>query len=256
MAGGVRKRIDSGARYAPAVAHRWIAPSKKFVIVTLGRTGSELLVELLDSHPAITCRGELLAEGPRFPRLYVKAQAAAAGLHATQVFGWKLLAAQIRGVPRRNRGQDYLAELHREGYQIVLLERRSYLQQAISWHRAQSTRYHHRRGEHAGFSASLIEPASLLYWARVNEEAAAALRRLVRALPHLVLAYEADLLDPAVHQSTVDRVCTFLAVEPKPVTSRLVKVAPRRTREMLANWDEVAALFTRSGAAHLLGEAE
>lgn len=247
--------VESGASYAPAIVSRWAAPSRNFVIVTVGRTGSELLVELLDSHPDITCRGELLAEAPRFPELYLKARASAAGLRRAKVFGWKLLAAQFSDDSRLNRGRGYLAELDEGGYQIVLLERRDYLQQTISWNRAQVSRYHHRQGEQREFVPSLIDPELLLHWTKVNEEAAVSLRRSLGALPHLQLVYEDDLLDPSVHQATVDRVCAYLNVDTAPVSSRLIKVAPRRTEEMLSNWDDVRALFIRSGAAHLLGES-
>lgn len=252
----MKRRLDSGARYAPALVARWTTPSKKFVIVTLGRTGSELLVELLDSHPDITCRGELLADSPRLPQLHVRARAAAAGLGQAKAFGWKLLLAQFVDNPRLNGRLDYLAHLNEGGYQILLLERRDYLQQAISWNRAEIGSYHYRQGEKTEFVPSLIEPELLLYWTRVNEEAAVALRRSVGALPRLELVYEDDLLDPAVHQATVDRVCAYLGIGPAPVSSRLIKVAPRRTDEMLSNWDEVKALFTRSGAAHLLGDTQ
>lgn len=254
MAGDVGRSLDRGARYAPGLLARWAAPSRKFVIVTVGRTGSELLVDLLDSHPHITCRGELLGERPRFPQLYVKAQAATAGLRGAKAFGWKLLMAQFRDDPRLNRRRDYVSRLNGDGYRIILLERRNHLQQTISWHRAQTTSYHHRNGERPDFTPSLIDPEVLLYWTRVNEEAAVFLRRSVGELPHLKLAYEDDLLDPVVHQATVDGVCEYLGVETAPVSSRLLKVAPRRTEEMLANWVEVTELFTRSGAAHLLGD--
>lgn len=254
MAGGVRKVVRSGFRYVPAALTRWAAPERRFVIVTIGRTGSELLVELLNSHPDITCRSELLGEGPRWPHLYVGAHAAAAGLRGARAFGWKLLRAHIRDDPRLVRDRGYLGRLSEEGYRILLLERRDYLQQTISWHRAELTRYHHRRGEEPEFVPSAIDPESLLHWTKVNEDAAGFLRRSVEGLPHLRLTYEDDLVDARTHQATVDRVCAYLDLEMAPVNSGLVKVSPRRTQDMVSNWDEITETFVRSGAAHLLGD--
>lgn len=37
----------------------YMKPCRKFVIITTARSGSNLLVDLLDSHPNITCHGEL-----------------------------------------------------------------------------------------------------------------------------------------------------------------------------------------------------
>ena len=247
--------MRSGLRYGPSAVARWAAPSKRFVIVTIGRTGSELLVDLLNSHPDITCRSELLAEGPRWPHAYLRAQAATAGLRGAKAFGWKLLIGQFRDDPRLARDGGYLTRLAGEGYRIVLLDRRDHLQQTISWHRAELTDYHHRRGEKPEFAPTAIDPESLLHWTRVNEEASAFLRRSVEGLPHIGLVYEDDLLDAGTHQATVDRVCAYLDLAGAPVSSRLVKVTPRRTQDMVSNWDEITEHFTRSGAANLLGEA-
>jgi hypothetical protein len=77
-----------------------------------------------------------------------------------------------------------------------------------------------------------------------------ALNECLGSVPHLRLTYEDDLLDPPSHQVTVDRVCGYLGIDSAPVRSDLVKIAPRRIRDMVSNFDEVEELFrdTRYGS--------
>ena len=59
------------------------------------------------------------------------------------------------------------------------------------------------------------------------------------SLPHLRIAYEDDLLDPARHQGTVDRLCGYLGLTSAPVSTELVKIAPPSLWGCISNYDEV-----------------
>lgn len=246
--------------YGPALISRWAVPPHRFAILTTGRTGSELLVSLLDSHPRIACAGELLHEGRAFPNQYVAARAAMARLRGMEAYGWKLLLSQYRNpggiVGGIGDPDKYPARLNRLGYRLILLERQNPVQQAMSFIRAAETQFHHHRGDRAEFAPTAVDAVTLMAATWIIEADTAALGRSLDSEPHLRLTYEDDLLDPGRHQATVDRVCDYLGIDSAPVRSDLVKIAPRRIRAMVSNYDEVSELFRGTRYASYLGDDE
>lgn len=239
--------------YAPSFLSPWRTPPCRFVILTTGRTGSELLRQLLDSHPGIVCDGELLRVTPRLPYRYVESAAVRAFPSATEAYGWKALGAHLTDCLGTG-AVRFLERLHEDGYRFVLLERRDYLQQAMSWYRVQTEPFHFRKGEDVRFVPAVVDPQVLLRATAENEEAARSVREMLGGLPRLTLTYEDDLLDEADRAKTLDRVCDHLGISRGEMASDLVRVTPRRTRDMLSNWDEVAAAFRGTRWARLVEE--
>src|SRR3954454_17120767 len=69
-----------------------LAPEKRFVITCLARTGSQLLVSLLDGHPSIRCESEVLrARHPRVaPHVFLESRAFLARLRQrSRAYGFK-----------------------------------------------------------------------------------------------------------------------------------------------------------------------
>jgi len=233
--------------YAPALLARFCAPAKRFVIITTGRTGSELLVSLLNSHPGIRCGGELLRDGRAFPQQYLAARAAMAGLRGMSAFGWKLLPGHFRNLGGTIRGigdpTQYPARLNAMGYRPVLLLRANPVQQALSFISGADRQFHYSNESDDGFEPIEVDPVRLMAATWIVESDTEVLSRLVGPLPHLRLSYEDDLLDSVAHQTTVDRVCEYLGIDSAPVTAGLRKANPRQTREIIANFDEVRKLF-------------
>jgi hypothetical protein len=135
------------------------------------------------------------------------------------------------------------------------LERRDHLQQSISWHRAHTQRFHFRRGEEGLFARTEIDPLVLLRATAENADAAVRLRDIVGDLPHLRLVYEDHLLDASTQPETMRRVCEYLGVSSRPLDSDLIRVSPRRTEDMVSNWQQIVAVFRGSSYAHLVESA-
>jgi hypothetical protein len=252
--------ITAARAYAPALAARFVPPVR-FVVLTTGRTGSELLVSLLNSHPAITCEGELLAAPRAFPRRYVVARAAVAGLRGAEAHGWKLLSGQLRDLRGIGEPLDYPRLLHENGSRIILLERRNIVQQTVSWMRTGHgnsealTKHHYTAGQSSDVGPMTIDPLELLAGTYYVEAEARFVREAAGRVPHLGLVYEDDLANPISQQATVDRICSYLDLPPAPVASKLIRVTPRRVRDMLSNFDEVEALVSQTRyRKHLLDD--
>lgn len=212
--------------YAAAPLFRWSAPEHLFVVLTTPRTGSQLLVELLDSHPAIRCDSEILEKPPRAPGLYLRSRAAQSGAGA-HAYGFKLMTHHVVWQPQAYSSLGgFIAQLQKAGFQLVVLRRRHQLDQALSLLAANQVGFHPRRGDRVAVDRLPVDAASLIHVLVLLEQQVLALEQTVRDLPHLAVTYEEDLLDPAGQQATVDRLCDWLGVARAPVTSNLVRPAP------------------------------
>lgn len=251
--GGHRRAQRAIRSYGPLLAYPLAEPDRRFVIVTTGRAGSELLVSLLDSHPAVMCDSEILSAKRVFPSRLIDSRSALAGLLGAEAYGFKLLRDHMW---RQNLDPaSYLERLHRRGFKVILLERRDLLQQAISFVRAVSTQYHYRRSDGIAFLAGRMDPVEILATMFVIEDAVMFWRSALNSIPHLSLVYEDDLVEPERQQEAVDRICGYVGVAPAPVTSELVKITPRSTGELIENFDELVAHLSTTRYARYLDAA-
>jgi LPS sulfotransferase NodH len=250
--------------YALGLADRWLKPSVRFVIVTAGRTGSDLLVDLLNSHPEIICESEILYQRRLMPERYVAGRAARAGLLGARAYGFKLAAGHGGYQPRatsstwptptmqaRNR---FLRQLADDGAHVIFLRRNNHLAQAVSLMLAEQTRWHWRREEGATFAPATLDVVHLLTLAYFFEDTEKYLESLVAPLPHLGFVYEDDLIDAAAQQATVHLVCDRLGLAAAPASSDLVRLTPMRLKESIANFAEVEALVGRTRFGRYLHE--
>jgi len=250
--------------YALGLGERWLKPPVRFVIVTAGRTGSDLLAELLNSHPDIVCESEILYQRRLLPERYVAGRAARAGLLGARAYGFKLAAGHGGYQPRassptwptppmlaRNR---FLHQLADDGAQVISLRRNNHLAQAVSLMLAEQTRWHWRREEGATFAPATLDVVHLLSLAYFFEDTEKYLESVVSPLPHLGLVYEDDLIDSGAQQATVDRVCARLGLPTAPASSDLVRLTPKRLEESIANFAEVDALVGRTRFGRYLHE--
>jgi LPS sulfotransferase NodH len=245
------KGVSAPRRAALArLGFRLVGAEPRFVIVTSGRTGSELLVSLLSSHPKIVCEGEIMS----LPRAAPSAALLQRSLRARrrgQAYGFKLLPDHAR-LQQRADPAGYIRGLHDKGFRIVHLERRDWLNQAVSVLRALSSQFHFRRGDRAVVAPLRVDPIAVLSVLWMIEDRVRFLRSAVANLPTLELVYEDDLETEERQARTVVRVCEYLGLAPAPAETELVKLTPRSAIEQLENFDEVAALLGATRFAWLL----
>jgi LPS sulfotransferase NodH len=249
--GAVTRRLRT---WAPRPLHRLLAPKQRFVILTSGRSGSDLLVSLLDSHPQIMCDGEVLMARRTLPDQLVRSREALAGLRRARAYGFKLTRDNIlaQGVEEP---AGFVRALHERGYRMVLLERRDLLQHAISYVRAEQVGYiHYRRAAGGPFSATALDPMAVVAFMYVLEDVAHFCRGALSGIPHIKLVYEDDLVTTERQQAAADRICRALGLHPATVRSDLVRVTPGATEDQLSNYDELAEMLARTRYAQYLPE--
>jgi hypothetical protein len=226
-------------------------PSKKFVIFTIGRSGSSLLVSLLHSHDNIHCDGELLAQKLLFPQRYIKHREC---LSQKDVYGFKLNTYHFR-VHRIVNPPKFVGTLVNDGYKIISLQRRNTLRLALSHMFALYRNQFHQMGNQPNSDTLRMnvdinflgdELQLFDYYQVIQNE-------ILRHYPYLHLEYEEDLLDSDNHQKTVDKIAKFLEIPSAQVRTDYVKISPKDLSDFIVNFEEVYNYLKDTEYAWMLG---
>jgi LPS sulfotransferase NodH len=237
----------AATRAIAPVGRSHLAVDRRFVIYCPPRTGSDLLVHLLDTHPRVRCEGEILTPPVRHPFSWFDGRAAATGLRGRSAWGFKLITHHLRWhADQYGDGPEFLERLVDDGFRIICLRRRSWLLQALSLVHATRTKYHFTVDDDVRFEPMTVDPVQLLYFLYDIEEQDETTVATLGDLPRVELWYEDDLLTTDRQQATLDRLTDELGVERIPATSRVVAVAPPTIEDRVANLDEVADLIGRT----------
>ncbi|MEZ4884841.1 MAG: hypothetical protein R3E32_08965 [Chitinophagales bacterium] len=213
-------------------------PDKKFVLFSSGRAGSTLLVKLLDSHSQIQCEGEILRRKMLYPAAYINR---CSQISKNPVFGFKLLSYQLKNVQTSIKEKEiFLQDLVDNKFQIIYLERKNILRQALSvmyaYHRDQ---WHVKKGQNINATKMTIDPVVLKNWMDGIEELKVYEKKMLELLPHLHIIYEQDLNTPEQQAATTEIVTSFLDIPHEEVNTNLKRVTPKNLSSFVENTDEI-----------------
>lgn len=217
----------------------------KFVIYGQSRSGSTLLVDLINTHPDVHCDGELFNKDARrfgndallmvakmFPIPYLSYLRRRV---ARKAYGFKLLFYQL---PRARLTMRVMALT---GWKFVHVYRRNIARQSLSNIVAERTQRWHRRGDDPP-RADLIRVAV----DQLHTEIAVRNRwrsrevDLIEHINHLDVCYEDHLEHERDWPSTAEKLTTFLGLSPfEPGTISLKKTADRGYEELVENYAEL-----------------
>lgn len=231
----------------------------RFVILGTQRTGTILLMGLLDSHPAIVCTGELFQHKadlvqhsvPRY-RLYVASslrdrifylaarrrsiQSYLDGVFMTldaPAVGFKLMLDQARRFPA------VLDYLRAHDFKVIHIVRQNLLKMYISRFRARQTGVY-LSTESAEKVLLHVPVDSLVEELAALEEEQETLQSLVSrlSLDSVTVSYES--IASRARQSELRRLLLFLGVDPDVhLEPRSTKITPDDLGEAIANYEEV-----------------
>ena len=252
---GWRAKASPAAEYlaAPLAARRDL---RRFVIVCGWRTGSELLVDLLDSLRDVRCQGELLQQPRRWPVAYLNGRAALGGL-GHRAWGCKVINHHVHKLPARSRParEQVLAVMVAQGWTVIHLRRRDVLAQALSCLHAERHQHHYRSP--ARFEPFEADPVEVITAIHSLESYAAWLDERLAPLPHTTITYEDDLRTPDLQRATLARLAALLGVDDTGATTDLRTIAPSRPRDRITNVDQVVRALEQTRYASLVeGPAE
>jgi LPS sulfotransferase NodH len=224
---------------------------RRFLIFGRGRSGSTLLVSLLNAHPKIACLGELMRFRLRFPRSYIGRE-----LSRTRkpIAGFKLLSYQLRTVHGEPEGSPYLRQLAEAGWDIIYLKRRDLFRQALSNIYARKRGAFHSTDRKAQWTPAVhVAPRELFEWMRGSEKLGRYEASVLEGVPHLSLCYEDHLQTPEAQSATLHAVETrFGVATASPPAPTLRPVTPSRLERFVVNIEELRAAMRASEFAHFL----
>ena len=231
---------------------------KNFVIFGMGRTGSSLLVSLLNSHPQICCEGELFRSLNRpllshFWRRYPLPYLAYRQLYIKWVehkvaYGFKL-HTKLHG-DQLIYTDHFLTTVAQQGWKIIHLQRARLFDQIISGFLANQT------GRYFGDQQRQEAPVQLTFpvtdFVKRIEQGNAIRRQqqtLLATIPHLPVIYEQALADQTNWVKTVARICDYLAIPAtSAVTSYVQKPWQYTYAELIVNYAELQSVYQQYGS--------
>jgi LPS sulfotransferase NodH len=235
-------------------------PGVKFLIFAQGRTGSTVLVDLMNSHPEVVSFGEILAENVirnvPSPRKWAEG---ICSLSKRPACGFKVKVYQIEGVQGKD-PQATVSDFHQHGWKLIYLKRSNLLRHAISDIRSEKTGLFHlveKEGEVASSCGPRgpvrIEWEELLKAIHFRERCLAEEARALEGLPHLPIEYEAGILDPQALPQTMNRVYEFLGLPPHAAGTSFRKVSAKNISDDIENFDELERRLQHTEYARFLG---
>jgi LPS sulfotransferase NodH len=225
----------------------------RFVLFARGRSGTTLLLSMLNAHPAVEADGEILRRRALRPLgLVARCEAQT----QAPVYGFKLLSYQLRSLqthlPDR---RAFLAALVERGYRVLYLRRENLLRHALSGLYAEHRRrWHQTETDAADRPAIQVRRDDLFRWLDGSAQLRRFEREVLDGLPHLSLTYEEHLEDPARHADTLRRVTDRLDLDPIAPDTSLRKTTPRRLSDLATNADDVRRWVAASPYARFLSD--
>lgn len=243
------------------------AERTRAVILTTQRTGSTSLVVSLGSHPDIECAGEILIGAPDTPKPQVR------GRFKTIVRIGKIIASGA-WMPARRMERFYAGGTARvRAFKVMYNQLTNpfalrYLQgdptiRVLHLRRDNLLKVHVSRllmGKRERVQATA--PVEAVRTHVDPGEAIAAMRRARKRHEHfealfggharLQLTYESLFEGQGLSEATTSVICDFLGVPRHPMRSKLTKLNPESLRDMVTNYDELAAAVARTEFAEFL----
>lgn len=226
---------------------------QRFVLFGRARTGSTLMVRMLDAHPDIACAGEIF----RLPKLRPAAHVdAVLRGFSRPVRGFKLLSYQLRehfSDAQRAAFRDWLIAAD---VRVFHLQRDNLVRHAVSNLYAQKRGAYHSTSANAAQAPRIrVTPEEIFTTIKRSEANLAYEEAFLGDLPRLTLRYEADLAAPEHQGATLHRATAFLGLPPHTFTPDLRKVTPEDLAALIENYDEVAEALQAAGYGRFLPAA-
>ena len=216
-------------------------PDARFVIFGRGRSGSTLLVSMLDNHPSITCAGEVLRFRTLNPMAHLNRVLNAGG---RPVSGAKLLSYQMRTIHGMGPNTDFLRRLSNSGVTIIYLSRENLVRHAISNIYARTQRIYHQSGESTAGPRPArprinITVSQISSWIEGSTKLGDYEQAVLQDVPHLPITYESNLATATARDVTWDNLLHHFDLKDEPLRTTMQKVTADDLRLIVANHDEL-----------------
>ncbi len=227
---------------------RGLRTPKKFVIIGRPRSGTTLLVRLLNQVDAISCHGEILhhavANPVRFLDLHARTRPDSA-----ECVGAKIISYQMFQVQRLKDHTRFLTQLAQRGFQFIHARRNTF-DQCLSLSTAQKSQtYHVAQGASDRSLEMALDVDQFIQQVRWNLAMLDYETQLLARFDPFVVHYDTDLKQPQNHQQTIDGICAWLGQAPNAVQADLKRTSRMTT---ITNQDVLKRAIQQAGLSQAL----
>lgn len=226
-------------------------PQKRVLIFGLGRTGSTLLEDLLQSTGYFEAHGELFRPSEPLqlqPLDYFVEKASNCQKH----FISHVKVYQMESVVQSELSKrEFLEGLHQNGWQFIYLTRKNRLKHMLSSVRAQESSIYHTETVLPAFTTT-VDCYQFKHGVQQLEKWEAEELELLENLPYLKIDYERHLENGLSHASTIKTILDYLDLPHRPFQTKLKKVIRGELSAIITNYDEFAEEMRAVGYGNYL----
>ncbi len=232
--GGYVLEAQSVAR---AMGRKTTQADRNFILFGRGRSGSTLLVQMLDANPAIGCLDEVLRFTTLAPVAMVEREL---GALTKPIRGFKLLSYQVRTLHNARQARALRDWMAAPDVKVFHLYRENVLRHALSnIYARERFAYHSTDNRATKIDRIHVAPDELFKWMRGSLELLEWEKTYLGDLDREQIRYERDLSTPDRQADALDRVSRSLGVDPVPSQVPLRKVTPKDYNAFVENWDSL-----------------
>ncbi|MDN3204709.1 hypothetical protein [Algoriphagus sediminis] len=227
----------------------------KVVIYGQGRSGSTLLESLISSSGYFEEQGEIIRPYRRIlgsPLAFVKGFA---NHYYKENFIFHVKDYQLsdEGLELID-PREFLHKLYKEGWKIVYLNRKNILRQSISKQIANQRNLFHQHNDQNIEKSYQIDLEELEYEIQLRMDYLKKERENLEGLKYEEVCYEEDLLDPRMHQKTINRLLDHFGLGPKKVSTSLKRTGKKPLEKQIKNYAEMVSFLKEKGWDYYLND--
>ena len=230
-------------------------PETTFIVFAQGRTGSTILVDLINRSQNIHCDKEIFGGSMPikvlFPNFYKRTLRS---LQQKPIYGYRVKIYELtmfQGYSQAGAIREMRKEFTK-GNKIIYLYRKNKFRQAMSSLVAESRGTFHQKLDKTKPSKVKVDHESLPYRINLLNQFTEWEKEAMAGFDRLEIEYETDLLIQENHQATLDKITQYLGSEPATANTDYKRSSKDDISEYVLNYDDVLETLEKSNNMHYL----
>ncbi len=225
----------------------------RFVIFGPGRSGSTLLVKLINSNPAVYCDMEELGIPRLLPLTYLDCRSHS-NVSIKSVYGFKMQHNHLE-LQNLSNEKAVIDGFLKNNWKFIFLWRRNLLRQALSLQIARERGVWFTNDTSKQLDKVIVDPGRLLELVKQIDNSHKIYRSLLRTTDYLELNYEDDLFDESRQRRSMSKIAVFLNIgDDFSINPDIKKTVGINMLNSVSNWEEISMAFEESEFSELLTE--
>ncbi len=232
---------------------------QNFIIFGQGRSGSNLLRSLLNSHPEIECIDEpfnpqTLKNKKKwirlliiiFPIFYIRFLSS---YHPNKHFGFKLFSWHLKNA------NTIPVKIEKHGWKVIYISRKNILKQAFSQLIGQQNNLYFRTNDLTSTNEVFkISVKKVVYQINRTQNLLKQESKALEKVNHLKINYEDDLKNKTQWDATATKIFTVLGLDHVYLSSKNQITDSRSDHERISNFEEIITYLNNNGYSEVVKE--